>query len=57
VLLHCVEARSRTPVVAALYGMRRRPVAPDQMLAELRQVLPQANPNADFRAALERFAG
>jgi ADP-ribosylglycohydrolase len=57
VLLHCVEARSRTPVVAAIYGMRRRPVAPDQMLAELRQVLPQADPIADFRAALERFAG
>ena len=57
VLLHCVHAHSRTPVVAALYGMRRRPVAPDQMLAELRQVLPQANPIADFRAALERFAG
>jgi ADP-ribosylglycohydrolase len=57
VLLHCVEARSRTPVVAALYGMRRRPVAPDQMLAELRQVLPLADPIAGFRAALERFAG
>ena len=57
VLLHCVEARSRTPVVAALYGMRRRSLAPDQMLAELRQALPQADPIADFRAALERFAG
>lgn len=57
VLLHCVEARSRTPVVAALYGMRRRPVAPDQMLAELREVLPQADAIADFRAALKRFAG
>jgi len=57
VLLHCVHAHSRTPVVAALYGMRRRPVAPDQMLAELRQVLPQADPIADFRGALERFAG
>ncbi|HUB39010.1 MAG TPA: macro domain-containing protein, partial [Streptosporangiaceae bacterium] len=55
VLLHCVQAQSRTPVVAALYGMRRRPVAPDQVLAELGQVLPQAYPIADFRAALERF--
>jgi len=55
-LLHCVEARSRTPVVAALCGMRRRPVASDHMVAELRQVLPQADPIADFRAALERFA-
>ena len=55
VLLHCVEARSRTPVVAALYGMRRQPVTPDQIIAELRQVLPQANPIADFHAALERL--
>jgi ADP-ribosylglycohydrolase/protein-tyrosine phosphatase len=56
VLLHCVEARSRTPAVAALYGMRRRAVTPDQILAELRQVLPLANPIPDFRAALKRAA-
>jgi len=56
VLVHCVEARSRTPVVAALYGMRRRAVPPGQIVADLRQVLPQANPIADFRAALARAA-
>ena len=55
VLVHCVEARSRTPVVAALYGMRRRAVKPDQMLADLRHVLPLADPITNFRAALERF--
>jgi len=56
VLLHCVEGRSRTPTVAALYGTRRRAATPDQMLAELRHVLPLANPIADFRAALARAA-
>jgi hypothetical protein len=55
VLLHCVEARSRTPIVAALYGMRRRAVTPDQMLADLRHVLSLVDPITEFRAALERF--
>jgi ADP-ribosyl-[dinitrogen reductase] hydrolase len=56
VLLHCVEARSRTPAVAALYGMRRRRVTPCQVLADLQQLLPQADPIPDFRAALARAA-
>ena len=54
VYLHCVAAQSRTPAVAALYGMRARNVHAESALADLRPVLPQGEPNADFRAALDR---
>jgi ADP-ribosyl-[dinitrogen reductase] hydrolase len=52
VLLHCVQAQSRTPTVAALYGARRNQVSTAQALAEVQAVLPDANPNPAFRAAL-----
>jgi ADP-ribosylglycohydrolase/protein-tyrosine phosphatase len=55
VLLHCVQAQSRTPAVAALYGARLTGRTPDEVLAEIAKVLPQAHPNAAFRAALERL--
>src|SRR4051794_14732130 len=42
VLVHCVQAQSRTPAVAALYGMRLRDVSADQALADVRAVLPAA---------------
>ncbi|QCB98564.1 ADP-ribosylglycohydrolase family protein [Arthrobacter sp. PAMC25564] len=48
VLLHCVRAESRTPTVAALYGARMAGITPLQALADLRRVLPGANPNALF---------
>lgn len=54
VYLHCVQAHSRTPAVAALYGMRVRGVSADDALADVRRVLPSAVPNSDFRAALSR---
>ena len=54
VYLHCVQAHSRTPAVAALYGMRARGVSSDQALADLAPVLPRPNPNSDFRSALHR---
>jgi ADP-ribosyl-[dinitrogen reductase] hydrolase len=57
VLLHCVQAQSRTPAVAALYGMRKRGVSAGQALADVRAVLPQASPIADFRGALARADG
>jgi ADP-ribosyl-[dinitrogen reductase] hydrolase len=54
VYLHCVQAHSRTPAVAALYGMRARGVDSDTALRDLDEVLPQSQPNAEFRAALHR---
>jgi ADP-ribosyl-[dinitrogen reductase] hydrolase len=55
VLLHCVQAQSRTPAVAALYGARLTGRSPNEVLADIVKVLPHANPNAGFRAALERL--
>ena len=52
VLLHCVQAQSRTPTIAALYGARMRRVATAQALAAVQRVLPKADPNRAFRRAL-----
>lgn len=57
VMLHCVQAQSRTPTVAALYGMRLRGVSADQALADVLAVMPAARPISDFRAALTRAGG
>ncbi len=56
VLLHCVQAQSRTPTVAALYGadITGRPV--DECLNDILAVLPGANLNLAMRAALQRLA-
>jgi ADP-ribosyl-[dinitrogen reductase] hydrolase len=55
VLLHCVEASSRTPTVAALYGARVRGIAAVQALTDVLAVLPNANPNPVFRKTLRRL--
>jgi ADP-ribosyl-[dinitrogen reductase] hydrolase len=55
VLLHCVQAQSRTPAVAALYGARLTGRTPLEALADIVEVLPGARPNTAFRAALERL--
>lgn len=55
VLLHCVEARSRTPSVAALYGARLRGVGTGEALHAVCAALPNASPNPNFREALARF--
>jgi ADP-ribosyl-[dinitrogen reductase] hydrolase len=55
VFLHCVQAYSRTPTIAALYGARRREVDIDTALRDVTAVLPGANPNSDFRSALRRL--
>jgi ADP-ribosylglycohydrolase len=55
VLLHCVQAQSRTPTVAALYGAWVAGRTPVDALADIVAVLPKANPNPAFRAALERL--
>ena len=54
VLLHCVEALSRTPTVAALYGARLRGVGVEESLRAVQQVLPHAAPNWAFIRALGR---
>ena len=55
VLLHCVQAQSRTPTVAALYGASITGRSPVDCLADVRIVLPKANPNPAMRAALQRL--
>jgi ADP-ribosyl-[dinitrogen reductase] hydrolase len=55
VLLHCVQAQSRTPAVAALYGARLTGRTPTDALGDIVDVLPQANPNSGLRAALKRL--
>ncbi|HYO19588.1 MAG TPA: ADP-ribosylglycohydrolase family protein, partial [Dermatophilaceae bacterium] len=55
VLLHCVQAQSRTPTVAALYGARLTDRTPAEALADIAAVLPHAHPNAALLAALERL--
>jgi ADP-ribosylglycohydrolase/protein-tyrosine phosphatase len=54
VLVHCVGAYSRTPTMAALYGLRLKGVGAEQALRDVAVVLPGANPNPAFRAALRR---
>jgi len=55
VFVHCVQAASRTPTIAALYGARKQGIDIDDALRDVLAVLPEANPNADFRAALRRL--
>jgi len=55
VLLHCVQAQSRTPAVAALYGAQLIGHTPTEALADIEHVLPEATPNAALRAALKRL--
>jgi ADP-ribosyl-[dinitrogen reductase] hydrolase len=56
VLLHCVQAQSRTPAVAARYSARHRGIAISQAFADVQSALPHAHPNATFRAALESLS-
>ena len=55
VLIHCVQAQSRTPTIAALYGARLRGIDIAEALAEVCDVLPTADPIPDFREALRRL--
>jgi ADP-ribosyl-[dinitrogen reductase] hydrolase len=56
VLVHCVAAQSRTPTVAALYGARKQGISGKAALWEVTSALPDADPNSDFRQALQRLA-
>lgn len=55
VFLHGASSDGRTATVAALYGARTAGIDVDQALAEVCGVLPGADPNPDFRAALRRL--
>src|SRR5579875_149397 len=55
VFLHCVQAYSRTPTIAALYGARKQHSDIDDALRDVLAVLQEANPNAEFRRALRRL--
>lgn len=55
VLVHCVEALSRTPTVAALYGARLHGVGTDDALEAVSKALPNASPNPALREALGRL--
>lgn len=55
VLLHCVQAHSRTPTVAALYGAAVTGRTPRECLADIQAVLPTAHPNPGMLAALDRL--
>lgn len=52
VFLHCVQASSRTPTVAALYSGRHLGVPIDQVWDAVLATLPLARPNALFREAI-----
>jgi ADP-ribosyl-[dinitrogen reductase] hydrolase len=54
VLVHCVQAMSRTPTIAALYAARHRGVPIDRALRDVLSALPNANPNRAFRDAMLR---
>jgi ADP-ribosylglycohydrolase len=55
VLVHCVQAQSRTPTIAALYGARLRKIDIDRALGDVQKRLPNADPNTSFRQALRRL--
>jgi len=56
VLLHCVQAQSRTPTVAALYGARVNGRTPLECLADIKRVLPDAVPNPTLLAVLDHLS-
>ena len=55
VLIHCVQAQSRTPTVAALYGGRLHGIGIAEALADVCGVLRSADPIPEFREALQRL--
>ena len=56
VLLHCVQAQSRTPTVAALVSARHLHQPYADALAQVCEALPGANPNRAFRDAVTAAA-
>ncbi|TFC33159.1 ADP-ribosylglycohydrolase family protein [Cryobacterium sp. MDB1-18-2] len=56
VLLHCAQAESRTPSVAALYAARHRAVPIKRAIADVIAVLPAAAPKRFLREAITRLS-
>lgn len=56
VLVHCVQAISRTPTVAAAHSILNLGVPLDASLADISDALHGAWPNRGFLAALDRLA-
>jgi ADP-ribosyl-[dinitrogen reductase] hydrolase len=56
VLLHCVQAQSRTPSVAALYAALHREVPIEQAVADVVGVLPDAVPQQFLLDAVRRIS-
>ncbi|WP_407343368.1 ADP-ribosylglycohydrolase family protein [Pengzhenrongella phosphoraccumulans] len=55
VLVHCVQAQSRTPAVAALYSTLSCGIPTRQAMVDVRQALPESMPNRGFVLALDRL--
>jgi ADP-ribosyl-[dinitrogen reductase] hydrolase len=55
VLLYCVHAHTRTPVVAAVYGALVTGSSPLEALRRVEAVLPSASPRRSFVRELERM--
>ena len=55
VLLHCVQAITRTPTVAAIYAARHLGVSARQALHDIRTILPAAAPSPAYLDALTRL--
>ncbi|WP_234811374.1 hypothetical protein [Mycolicibacterium elephantis] len=55
VYLHCEDATRRTPVVAALYGARKRGIGVDQALQEVLEALPGAELRPDLISSMHRL--
>lgn len=55
VLLHCVQAYSRTPTMGALHAMRSSGLGCGEAIELMQQALPGCNPNPSFRDALRRL--
>ena len=53
VYVHCVQAHSRTPFIAALYTARVTGVSAIDALQEVCEALPDASPNGAFTALLQ----
>ncbi|MCU0266477.1 MAG: ADP-ribosylglycohydrolase family protein [Actinomycetia bacterium] len=56
VLIHCVQAQSRTPTVAAAYAVIAHGVHADEALSDVCDALPDAAPNEAFRVAIHRLS-
>ncbi|MEO6794218.1 MAG: hypothetical protein ABI253_03905 [Mycobacterium sp.] len=54
--IRCTPATAPRPS-RPLYGARKRGIGIDEALRDVREVLPDANPDGDLRAALRRLAG